>query len=57
MRLPVPGPAVIMDESLSLDKHWQARIDKARAMLGKLNVLEPPNGVSVPPAGAQSIRG
>jgi len=26
-----------MDESLSFDKHWQSRIDKARAMLGQLN--------------------
>jgi len=26
-----------MDESLTFDKHWQSRIDKARAMLGQLN--------------------
>jgi len=28
---------IIMHESLSFDKHWQSRIDKARAMLGQLN--------------------
>ena len=28
---------IIMDERLSFDKHWQLRIDKARAMLGQLN--------------------
>ena len=28
---------IIMDESLTFDKYWQACIDKARAMLGQLN--------------------
>ena len=30
---------IIMDESLLFDKHWQSRIDKARAMLGQLNEI------------------
>jgi len=30
---------IIMDESLSFDKHWQSRIDKARAMPGQLNEI------------------
>jgi len=28
---------IIIDESLSFNKHWQSRIDKAQAMLGQLN--------------------
>ena len=38
---------IIMDESLSFDKHWQLRIDKARAMLGQLNGIGTSNwGIS-----------
>ena len=38
---------IIMDESLSFDKHWQSRIDKAHAMLGQLNGIGTSNwGIS-----------
>ena len=38
---------IIIDESLSFDKHWQSRIDKARAMLGQLNGIGTSNwGIS-----------
>ena len=38
---------IIMDESLSFDKHWQSRIDKTRAMLGQLNRIGTSNwGIS-----------
>ena len=38
---------IIMDESLSFDKHWQSRIDKARAILGQLNGIGTSNwGIS-----------
>jgi len=39
---------IIMDKSLLFDKHWQSRIEKARAMLGQLNGIGTSNwGISV----------
>lgn len=45
---------VILDESLTFEKHWQPRIQKARGLLGAYNGIATPSGGYQPVAGGNS---